>query len=143
MTGEWHPWRALRSLVDWTLRWGHLPDGVLGETDWEARTVTLRHGLTQAERRSTLTHELEHVARGPVPVYCQAREERAVDEAAARRLIRFDRLVDAMVWSLDEYELAELLWVDVPTVVTRLATLTVEESSVLVDRLDAAELLNP
>lgn len=130
-------------MVDWTLRWADLPDGALGETDWGTRTITLTKGLTQAERRSTLTHELEHVARGPVPTYRQAREERAVDEAAARRLITFDRLADALVWSIDENELAELLHVDVDTVVARLSTLTSGESSELMRRLDEAELRNP
>lgn len=65
--GRWHPWRMLRDRcieVDVSCR-GRLPDRVmglqLGGRIWLCAT------LTQAERRCTLTHELVHRERGPVP----------------------------------------------------------------------------
>lgn len=138
-----HPWRAFRALADWTLHWAHLPDGILGYTDHVRKTVTLTQGMTQVERRCTIEHERQHVLRGPVPWWRHEREERQVDEAAARKLIAFDKLVDAVMWSADEHEVADLLWVDVPTVVTRLTTLSVAESDEMLRRLNDAEMRHP
>lgn len=143
MTGGWHPWRALRRLRDVTLVIADLGGGVLGRTDFTSRTITLDHQLLQAERRSTLTHELVHLERGPVPAGYTVREERAVEVEAARRLITLEQLADAMLWAYDEHELADELWVDVPTVRTRLASLTDAEGRDLNRRLDAAELRIP
>ena len=56
-----------------------------------------------------------------------AREERIVASIAARRLIEFDRLADALSWTTDCHELADELGVDARTVRVRLATLTEEE----------------
>ncbi|WP_181312505.1 hypothetical protein [Nocardioides campestrisoli] len=131
-------------MVDWTVHWSdHLPPGVLGLTDYARRTVTLALGMTQAERRSTIAHELVHIERGPVPAAYVAREERIVDVITARQLVDFHELVDAMVWSLDEHEIADALWVDPAVVVVRLRTLTPLEAAVLNQRLDDAELLLP
>lgn len=122
MTGV-HPWRALRALTHWRLRFAPLPDGIKGETCWESRTITLRPGLSQAERRSTLAHELVHVERGPFPDVCEVQEERAVSREAARRLIPWSRLADACRWADDVHELAEELWVDEDTILVRLKSL--------------------
>jgi uncharacterized protein DUF955 len=94
------------------------------------RRIWLARGLTQAERRCTLTHELVHRERGPVPVdpVGAAREERVVDEISSRRLIPLDALIDALRWTRQSRELADRLWVDEPTLHTRL------------DRLDESEL---
>lgn len=126
-----HPWRRLRLLVDWTLRWAHLPGGVLGVTDWTHRTITLDVRLSQVERRCTIAHELEHVERGPFPAWDVAREEAAVDVAAARHLIPLESLVSAVAWSQDPHEVAEELWVDVPTLEARVRGLTEGEREVL------------
>lgn len=139
-----HPWQAFRSLIDWTLHWSHdLPCDRQGEVDFDARTVTLAHGLTQAERRSTIAHETQHILRGPAPAHLRAREEQAVDREAARLLIPVAALVEALLWSYDEHEIAEELWVDVDTVRARLANLTTAEQQLLNERLDAAELEQP
>lgn len=139
-----HPWRAFRHLVDWTLHWSHdLPEDRQGEVDFEAQTVTIAHGLTQAERRCTIAHETQHILRGPAPAYLEAREERAVNEAAARLLIPVEALAEALLWSYDEHEVAEELWVDVDTVQARLAGLTADEQQLLNERLDAGELELP
>lgn len=93
---------------------------------WLCRT------LTQAERRCTLTHELVHRERGlVVDPAAAAREEQIVDEIAARRLITLQALAEALRWTRHPRELAEQLWVDEPTLHTRMGTL---------DPLEVAEL---
>lgn len=135
--GPWHPWRTLREQHDDVVvscRYG-LPDRImglqLGDRIWLSRI------LTQAERRCTLTHELVHRERGPVPTdpVGAAREERMVDEISARRLITLDALVDALRWSRRSRELAERLWVDQPTLDTRLTTLDRFERAEVTERL--------
>lgn len=121
----WHPWRALRDDhrdVDVSCRY-RLPDRYMGLQ--LGRRIWLCATLTQAERRCTLTHELVHRERGPVPrdPAGAAREERVVDEIAARRLITLPALTDGLRWSRHPRELAEHLWVDEPTLQTRMATL--------------------
>lgn len=100
--------------------------------------ISLRRGLLQAQRRSTLTHELVHLERGPLADHAvlDAREEEAVEREAARRLIPLDRLVWAMQWSRDEYEVADKLWVDVDIVHARLRSLTPAEELQLQTLLD-------
>ncbi len=68
---------------------------MLGETRFDTATVALDKGLLQVERRSTIAHELEHIARGPVPddAVLAAREELWVERAAARKLIPLDAWV--------------------------------------------------
>lgn len=136
MTGGHHPWRAFRNLVDWTLVIAHLPDGLLGLTDYAGRTVTIAHGLTQAERRCTIAHEVEHITRGPVPEWCREREERQVDANAARRLIGIRDLGEALAWAHDEHQAADELWVDVSTLRVRLRHLHPAERYYLQRRLD-------
>lgn len=134
-----HPWRRFRELVGWTLLFAHLPEGILGLTDYRARTVTLAHGLTQAERRCTIAHETEHIHRGPVPTHLQPREEVAVDHNVARQLIDIRALGEALAWALDEHEAADELWVDVPTLQARLRHLHPCERHYLRRRLDPGE----
>lgn len=82
----------------------------------------------QAERRCTLTHELEHIRRGHTGGVSQ-REEQSVRAAAARRLIPIQALAVAILWSHDEHEVADELWVDVETVRDRLASLDAAETA--------------
>jgi hypothetical protein len=122
---RWHPWRTLRDHhadVDVICRY-RLPERIMGMQ--LGRRIWLCATLTQAERRCTLTHELVHRERGPVPnaPAAAAREERAVDEISARRLITMPALVDALRWTRHPAELADHLWVDEPTLQTRMTTL--------------------
>ncbi|AOT25779.1 peptidase [Mycobacterium phage Tortellini] len=127
----WNPWaeagqRWRHIQIVW---WHELPEGVRGlvrdGTIWLCRT------LTQAERRSTLTHELVHLERGiPHHVYREM-EERAVDVETARRLIPLSALIDALRESRDPADLAEALWTDEHTVTVRLEAL---------DPLETAEI---
>lgn len=136
-----HPWRALRALAHVTLVWHE--GGPAGWTHFPTATISLRRGMTLAERRSTIAHEIEHITRGPAQVGYERREELAVCRAAAKRLITFEALVDAMVWSGDEYELAAELWVDVGTVRDRLRSLSPWESAEISRRMERAELRHP
>lgn len=112
----------------------------MGCADPAAGTVTITTGMTQAERRSTLTHELIHLERGTAtePRH-QLLEERYVQCESARRLITIEALIDALRWSHDEHELAEELWTDVDTVRTRLANLSAAERRFIDTELDRRE----
>lgn len=125
------------------MRWADLPPDQLGCADFESQTITLAKGLTQAERRSTCWHEVQHLLRGPVPPHLEAREERVVEDRTARDLIPFSALVQAMLWSRDDWEIADELTVDVGLVRARLEGLSAEESDALERALDEAELLSP
>lgn len=133
-----HPWRELRALNDWTLFFAALPEGVLGFTCWRTRSVTLCRGMSQAQRRSTIAHELEHIRTGPAhpDQVLQAKDELAADKASARRLVDLRALGEAMAWSEDVDEIADELWVDRETVLTRLAHLHPAERAYLQRRLD-------
>lgn len=133
-----HPWGRLRELGDWLIGWAHLPVDLVGITHHNARVIILDKRLLQAERRCTLAHELEHVARGPMPAdpVLAAREEASIDEAVARRLISLRALGDALAWSREPHEAAELLWVDVPTLRARLASLEPAERAYLIQRTE-------
>lgn len=126
-----HPWRRLRDYhprVD--IIWQHLPDGVAGYWDGGSH-IFLDPRLTQAARRSTLAHELVHVERDLIPTNAilVAREEAAVDEIAARRLITIDMLVDALRWCqrCGGAALADEVWTDQHALNVRLRTLTAAE----------------
>lgn len=133
-----HPWRALRHLADWTLEWVFMPPGVLGWTDHSSRTIALDPRQTQAERRCSVEHERQHAVRGPVPAdpWLGAREESAVEQAAARALISIEALGDALAWSLDVHEVADALWVDVDTLRVRLAHLHPAERALLARKME-------
>lgn len=121
--GSWNPWRHVGAEhPDIIVSTEHqLPDGIVGL--WEGRVIWLCRTLTQAERRSVLTHELFHVMRGLVPMRYRPREELVVDRIAARTLIELPDLIDAMRSTQDRHELADQLWCDVHTVDVRLGDL--------------------
>ena len=110
-----------------------LPGGLLGCTDHDKRIIWLDSRLCQAERRSTLAHEIGHLHRGPVPVdpIQAALEERLVDEWASRKLIDGRALAAAFRWSPHYAEIAEELWVDEHTLRARLRCMTDEEQDMV------------
>ncbi|WP_231702934.1 hypothetical protein [Tsukamurella asaccharolytica] len=126
-TPPWHPWREARAR-------GHLrisfdaPSAVRGRHGRDGR-VELHPTMTQAERRSALTHELIHDERQVYPrdVVLAAREERTVEALAARRLIDLNDLVEVLRWTRHEEEAAEELWVDVPMLLALIRSLTDDE----------------
>lgn len=119
-----HPWRRLRALAHIRLLWHD--GGDPGFTDFEAGTISLRRGMNQAERRSTILHEVIHVERGPVPETLGDREELRVCRIAAQQLLPDVRLIgDAMVWAQGNlHAAAEELWVDEETLYVRLRYMT-------------------
>ena len=133
----WNPWRhAGEHHADVTIETGvELPGRLWGLTI--GRTILLCRRLDQAARRSTQTHEIIHLERGPVPADARgrAREERAVSAEAARRLITLDALADALRWTREPDQLADALWVDVPTLRARMDGLDPVEVAELEHRL--------
>jgi hypothetical protein len=105
--------------------------GLLGRVDYDSRTITLAAGLLQRELRTTLTHELIHLERGPAPEGEQPKDEVAVERETARRLISVCELADAVTWTDDLDELALELWVDTAAVKARLLHLTDDERALI------------
>ena len=86
--GAWDycPWQHLGDLdgVELHFHW----DGDTGVADFERRAISLRRGMSGAQRRVTLAHELIHLERGPVCEGATARvDELLVESATALRLI--------------------------------------------------------
>lgn len=118
-----------------------------GQAWWlpEDEAIVLDSGLTQAQRRSALQHELEHVAAGDT--HCDPglsgagrigrRRERSADDRAAKRLVTLDELADAFVWCLGFEEVAEHLHVDQRTVRARILGLTAEQKRYIEYRIAA------
>lgn len=131
----WHPWRHLREYAAIELHWADM-DHQMGVIEFAGPTITLTTGMTQAERRSTLTHELVHYERGPCHPDHTTREEAAVDREAAKRLIGIRELGEALAWSTDATEIAEELWVDVATIKARMTYLHPAERAYLKRRLE-------
>lgn len=125
-----HPWRALRALTHINVRWVPMDDR-LGDTDGIS-DIRMHPNQLQVQRRCTITHELAHVTLGHIGG-CDAGEEAAANEWAARRLITMDALKDALLWADDLGEVADELWVDLDTLKNRLDCLTDEERQELVD----------
>lgn len=140
----WNPWRFLRTRypdVEVSCRY-RLPDHLMGLQ--MGRRIWLCRTLTQAERRCTLTHELVHRERGLVAdPAAAAREERIVDEISARRLITLGSLLDGLRWTRDPHQLADHLWVDVPTLRARMDGLDPVEVAELENRLNGDWLWIP
>lgn len=135
----WHPWRHLaEQYPEIIVSTRHeLPGTMMGYR--RGNRIWLCSSLNQAERRSTLTHELHHLVRGPVPRHTRhatMREERIVSDLAARQLIPLPKLVDALRWTRNEHELADELWVDRPTVRCRMQFLDPIETAELEHHLN-------
>lgn len=125
-----HPWRYLRDQYPhWVVVWATLPGDLLGYTHHAVQLIVLNDHLLQAERRCTLAHELEHIARGPLPndPVLAAREELDIERTIARQLIPERKLVDIAHWTTNRIEAADELWVDVPTLEARLRSLEPDE----------------
>ncbi|UQX87983.1 hypothetical protein M6D93_17010 [Jatrophihabitans telluris] len=119
-------WPGVEALIE------PLEDDLLGEIR-EFRDgrlqITLRANTTSGQRRCTLAHEIVHLERGLDD--CgpwQSREESAVHEEVARRLIGLNALIDAARYTGDDHAaLAAALDVDQETLQLRLGLLTSAE----------------
>ena len=132
-----HPWRRLRDeYPDWIVVWCELEHD-LAHADWDAKAIYMDRRLSQAERRSTVAHELFHLDRGPAPLDPRllAREEAIVEQLAARALIPIPELGEALAWSYALDEAAAELWVDRNLLEARLAHLHPAERHYLRRRL--------
>lgn len=133
-----HPWRFIGQLEDWTIRFtDDLPVGRWGVTRHIEKTIIIREGLDQAERRSTLAHETGHVLRGPRSTCRRLYEESLVERQAARLLApSVRRIGHALAWTQADHEsAAELLWIDERMLHARLSTLAPAERSWLDEQL--------
>lgn len=131
---EYDPWAELAAQPDIRLFWRHQKPCGLYHHD--VREIHLRQGLTEAQGRSTLAHELIHAERGDVSLSepaLDARQELLVEREAARRLISVQALADAVRWTCHPGEVADVLRVDLLTLQTRFEGLTDEERAVLDD----------
>lgn len=117
------PWRRLRALPGWELRW-HSPqdDPDLGFTLFEEKVVSLRSDLTWEERRCTALHECLHAEWGPtLSGVLEERQELRVRRETARLLLpSIDDVADALAWALSLEEAAAELLVDVGVLRDRL-----------------------
>lgn len=137
-THDFHPWRRMRDLGPaWKLAWRNdLPADVYGFTDFATQTITMREGMSFEERRCTITHEVEHVLRGPTSTCRVMKEELTVDRRSSRLLLSSMRdLADALAWHRYDYELASSeLWVDLWMLEVRLSALQKREREYLARR---------
>jgi len=127
------------------VRAGRLAPGVMGLWHQPSRTVWLDSRLVGPERRCTLVHELVHAERGDVPCddeVLEARQERRVEREAARRLVGLGALAEALRWSEDVREVAEILDVDTATLDMRIESLTTDDRRSLRAVL-GADLVDP
>lgn len=130
-----HPWRRLRELAHVTLQWHD--GGPMGLTTHSTATISIRRGLTWAERRCTVQHELLHLEGGPVPHGLRDKEEEWVRRETAARMIPEIRPVgDAIAWALSADEAADELGVDVAVLRYRLRHMSPMEQAWLRARLD-------
>jgi hypothetical protein len=130
----------MRALVDWTIYWTHeLPEGIDAATRWADRTIWVRHGLSQVQRRCIIEHERQHVLRGP-GYLCPITEERTVDVATAHTLIDLDDLIDAARWARSLPELAEELNVTQDVAHVRLNHLHPSERAALMRACEQDEI---
>jgi hypothetical protein len=139
---RWHPWRHAREhypRVEIRLIDGG--GGCRGRLTVDG--IEINRTSTQREARCTLSHEIVHIESGPVPrePRAAAREEARVHAIAACRLIELDHLVDVLAWNryrVDD-ETAEDLWVDFPTLLTRVQNLTAAERRYIDAELERRE----
>lgn len=123
------PWHLAGTYPELVIEFGDLPPGQLGRTCVTTNTITLQRGMRQRQRRAVLMHEVLHFLRGGVEDCdrLEGIEEREVERLAAVLLMPTRRMVDALLWSQDEHELADYFHIDVYTVRDRLRHMTEAE----------------
>lgn len=130
-----HPWRLLRDAEHVLLEWHD--GGRMGEAHYATDTISLRRGMTWAERRCTVLHELLHLRRGVPAQGWSAQDEQRVRRETARIMLPDIRAIgEALAWALDEHEAADELGVDVPVLMCRLHNLHPVERGHLRNRLE-------
>jgi Zn-dependent peptidase ImmA (M78 family) len=116
-----------------------LPPYDMGRWYPSERVIVLDEGLTKAEERCTLLHELVH-AIGDDDVlgdcWLGGKQEMRCHARVARLLIPIDRLIAESAQAADDYQLAEALHVDLETLWVRRETLSDLELEMLADARD-------
>lgn len=109
----------------------------------EHEVIVLDKALEPAVRRSALAHEIAHLDLKHRPTgipHFDARQERAADRLAARRLIIVNAFVDAILAGAnDDISAAEFLDVDARTVETWRASLSSAEVALIQNRIARIE----
>lgn len=131
------PWAALAALPTITVGYHEL-DGRVGIYFDDLKTIVLQLPALQlqVERRCTLAHELAHHHLGHT--FCAdrrtaLRQEVEANVIAARWLIPIETYISIRLWTRCEVEMAQELWVDLPTLwsfreaLTRLERCQVEQ----------------
>lgn len=115
---------------DWTIATAPLP-GAHAAVWPRRRLMVIASGQSRTEWRACVAHEIVHLDRGDTAAcstrWHERRLERQVDREAARRLIPIDAFIDALRWTNDDAELAEILAVDLDTLHVRSSTLSPAE----------------
>lgn len=94
----WNPWDALAARDDIEFGVGDLPGGRHGMSCAypDQPVIAIQRGLTQVERRIAVAHELVHLEWGThcqqTGQHLQVRDEAAVWDEVARRLVDLDEL---------------------------------------------------
>ncbi len=137
MTRPYDPGRdAAERYPDWVIR--HRPlHGVPEVLSWRHKTILIDSDQSWAAKRCSLAHALAHLDldhRATLGGRFERREEQQADELAATRMIPFDALIEAAVWTRDVDELAEELNVDRTLLTVRIERLSREQRF----RLDVA-----
>lgn len=103
----------------------------------------MREGMSFEERRCTITHEVEHVLRGPASTCSVIAEELLVDRSSARLLLPSMRdIADSLVYHRGDHDqAAKDLWVDPWMLEVRLSSLYGLERDYLRRRTDDIVLL--
>lgn len=136
-----NPWRLLAKLEEWELRWHD--GGVMGRTLHSENAITMRRGMTWAERRCTIRHELLHVERGPMPRGLKAKDEELVRRETAQLMIPdIEPVGDALAWSLSLEEAADELGVDIYVLRYRLKHMSPLDRAWLHARLGAGDAVD-
>lgn len=132
-----HPWETLSRLDDVVVCWrSSLPGTKHAATDGR-NIIWIRKGLTQAQRRCALQHELVHLEHRHTT--CQsARVELSVRRETAQRLITTSAFFDTGRWARSLTEWAEELWVTVPVLLDRVTHLSPDEQLIALDYINAA-----
>lgn len=125
------PWADIgERYPDWVVRFDDLR-GLPELMCWDAQVILLEGARTVPERRSDLAHAIGHLDLEHRGDTFNRKHEESASRYAAKLLIDLDVLAEAMLWSNDYREVAELLRVDIPTVKKRLEHLHPVERSYL------------
>ncbi len=133
-----HPWRLLHEAEHVLLEWHD--GGPMGRAHFATDTISIRRGLSWAERRCTVVHELLHLRRGVPSHGWSAQDEQRVRRETARILLPDVHVLgEALAWALDEHEAADELGVDVPVLRCRMNNLHPAERGYLKTRLEGED----